>query len=55
MNELTLLQAMRGNTRVASDAAVEDGRRKLLHRIGPSLPHHRPAPHRQTATKIGSA
>jgi hypothetical protein len=55
MNELTLLQAMRDKTLVASDAAVEDGRRKLLHRIDPSLPHHRPAPRRRTAMKIAVA
>lgn len=55
MNELTLLQAMRDKTLVASDAAVEDGRRKLLHRVDPSLPHHRPAPRRRTAMKIGIA
>lgn len=53
MNELTLLQAMRDKTPVATDAAVEDGRRTLLHRIDPSAPVARPARRWRTAKRAG--
>ena len=51
--ELTLLQAMPDRTPVATDAAVEDGRRKLLHRIDPSAPVAQPARRWQTAKRAG--
>ncbi|MFE4080134.1 CU044_5270 family protein [Paenarthrobacter sp. YIM B13468] len=53
MNELTLLQAMRDKTPVATDAAVEEGRRKLLNRIDPSAPIARPTRHRTKARRAG--
>src|SRR5438132_366695 len=53
MNELTLLQAMRDQTPVATDAAVEDGRKTLLRRIDPSLPRARPTHRRRTAKRVG--
>lgn len=53
MNELTLLQAMRDKTPVATDAAVEGGRRKLLHRIDPSAHTARPARPWRTAKRAG--
>jgi RNA polymerase sigma-70 factor (ECF subfamily) len=53
MNELTLLQSMRDKTPVATDAAVEDGRRKLLHRIVPTAPIAQPPRRRKTAKRIG--
>lgn len=55
MNELTLLQAMRDKTPVATDAAVEDGRKTLLRRIDPSLPRARPTRRRRTAKRVGIA
>jgi hypothetical protein len=53
MNELTLLQAMRDKTPVATDAAVEEGRRKLLHRVDPSATVAKPARRRRTAKRVG--
>ncbi|MGX9899688.1 CU044_5270 family protein [Arthrobacter sp. SA17] len=53
MNELTLLQAMHDKTPVVTDAAVEEGRSKLLHRIGPALPAARPTHRRRTAKRVG--
>jgi RNA polymerase sigma-70 factor (ECF subfamily) len=44
---------MRDKTPVATDAAVEDGRRKLLHHIDPSVPIARPAHRSRTAKRVG--
>jgi hypothetical protein len=55
MDELSLLRAMHAKTPVASDAAVEAGRRKLLQRIDPALVTAQPKPRRRTAMRLGLA
>lgn len=55
MDELSLLHTMRAKTPVASDAAVEAGRRKLLQRIDPVLVTAQPKPRRRTAMRLGLA
>ncbi|MET4097445.1 hypothetical protein ABIB51_004401 [Arthrobacter sp. UYCu712] len=55
MDELSLLHAMRARTPVASDAAVEAGRRNLLQRIDPSLVTAQPKPRRRTAMRLALA
>ena len=55
MDELSLLHTMRAKTPVASDAAVEAGRRKLLQRIDPALVTAQPKPRRRTAMRLGLA
>ncbi len=55
MDELSLLHAMRAETPVASDAAVEAGRRKLLQRIDPALVTAQPKPRRRTAMRLALA
>jgi hypothetical protein len=55
MDELSLLHAMRAKTPVASDAAVEAGRRKLLERIDPALVTAQPKPRRRTAIRLALA
>ena len=55
MDELSLLHTMRAKTPVASDAAVEAGRRKLLQRIDPALVTALPKPRRRTALRLGLA
>ena len=52
MDELSLLHAMRAKTPVASDAAVEAGRRNLLQRIDPALVTAPPKPRRRTAMRL---
>jgi hypothetical protein len=52
MDELSLLHAMRSKTPVASDAAVEAGRMKLLQRIDPALVTAQPKPRRRTALRL---
>lgn len=55
MDELSLLHAMRAKTPVASDAAVEAGRRKLLHRIDPALMKAPRKPRRRTGIRLALA
>ena len=55
MDELSLLHAMRAKTPVASDAAVEAGRMKLLQRIDPALVRAQPKPRRRTAMRLALA
>jgi len=55
MDELVLLREMRDKTPVAKDSAIEDGRKRLLHRISPSLASagSLPAKERQPLKKVG--
>jgi len=54
MDELSLLHQMHSKTPVATDAAIEEGRRKLLQRIDPALVPGRAKPRRRrTALRFG--